>query len=106
MASCRRRIIVLVTGARKLFCWAGPLEPVAGLEVFSRHLFRLPLLVHVVGAVLDHDVAEAAFLPAGNLGSCRVFRRCPWMFYNVALQIFGGVLCLEVAETTITVRIR
>ena len=69
MASCRRRIIVLVTGARKLFCWAGLLEPVAGLEVFSRHLFRLPLLVHAVGAVLDHDVAEAAFLPAGNLGS-------------------------------------
>ena len=26
----------MVTGARKLFCWAGPLEPVARLEVFGR----------------------------------------------------------------------
>ena len=40
------------------------------------------------------------------LGGRRGFRRCPWMFYHVAPQIFGGALCLEVAETMITVRIR
>ena len=55
----------MVTGARKLFCWAGPLEPVASLEVFGRHLFWLSLFVHAVRAVLGADVAEAVFLSAG-----------------------------------------
>ena len=58
----------MVTGARKLFCWAGPLEPVASLEVFGRHLFWLPLLVHTVRAVLGADVAEPTFLSAGHPG--------------------------------------
>ena len=40
------------------------------------------------------------------LGGRLVFFRCPWMFYNFAPQIFGGALCLEVAETTTTVPIR
>ena len=87
MASRRRRIIVLVTGARKLFCWAGTLEPVAPLEVCSRRFFRLPLLVHTVRAVLGADVAEPALLSAGYSGSRLVGREPAHQCYEVLLEL-------------------
>ena len=38
-------------------------------------------------------------------GAAHLLCGCPRLFYDVASQI-GGALCLKVAETTITVRIR
>ena len=90
MASRRRRIIVVVTGACKLFCWAGPLEPVVRLEVFGRHLFWLSLLVHTVWAVLGADVAEAAFLRARHSGGWLVGRQsadqCSQVLYELVVH--------------------
>ena len=73
----------MVTGVRKFFCWAGPLEPVARLEVCSRRLFRLPLLVHALRAVHGRDVAEATFLSTRHSGRRLVGRQsADSMFLN------------------------
>ena len=77
----------MVTGARKLFCWAGPLEPVAPLEVFGRHLFWLSLLVHTVWTVLGADFAEPAFRSAGYPGSRLVGREPAHQCYEVLLEL-------------------
>ena len=80
----------MVTGARKLFCWAGPLEPVVRLEVFGRHLFWLPLLVHTLRAVLGADVAEAASRSARHSGGRLVGRQsadqCSQVLYELVVH--------------------
>ena len=77
----------MVTGARKLFCWERPLEPVARLEVCSRRLFRLPLLVQALRAVLGRDVAEAAFLSARHAGGRLVGRQSPDQHSQVLYEL-------------------
>ena len=78
--------------ALAVVCWAGPLEPVAPLEVFGRHLFWLWLLVHTVWTVLGRDVAETAFLSAWHSGGRLVGRQsadqCSQVLYELVVHRF------------------
>ena len=102
----------MVTGARKLFCWAGPLEPVAPLEVFGRHLFWLSLLVHALRAVLGADVAEAALVFAGHSGGWLVGRQsadqCSQALYELVVHSLRRYAdrVVEVGGLPLSLRVR